>query len=93
MSGISTAIGSERLARVDGYKIKKGFFDNVTSNLPQVIAIFGEANTANQAGLSVLKKEITSALEAAQTYGYGSPIHQQMRILRPENSDGVGGIP
>lgn len=93
MSSISTAIGQERRARVSGYKIKKGFFDNVTSNLQQVVVVLGEANTANQASLSVIKKEITSAQEAADLYGYGSPIHQQMRILRPFSGDGVGGIP
>lgn len=93
MTAISTAIGQERKSRVAGYKIKKGFFDNVTSNLPQVIAVLGEANTANQAGLTVVKKEITSAQEAAEEYGWGSPIHQQMRILRPRGSEGVGGIP
>ena len=93
MTGISTAIGVERKSRVAGYKIKKGFFDNNTPNLPQVIAIFAEANTANQAGLSTDKKELTSAQEAGETYGYGSPIHQIMRILRPISGDGVGGIP
>jgi phage tail sheath gpL-like len=93
MKAISSAIGSERKARVSGYKIKKGFFDNLTSNLPHVIAVFGEANTANQAALSLVKKEVTSAQEAAELYGYGSPIHQQIRILRPINGDGVGGIP
>ena len=93
MATISTAIGTERLSRVSGYKIKKGFFSNVTPNLPQVIAVFGEANTANQSGLSLTKREVTSAQEAAEIYGYGSPIHLQMRILRPTNGDGVGGIP
>ena len=91
--GISTAIGLERRSRVAGYKIKKGFFDNNTPNLQHVIAVLGEANTANQAGLVVTQKEITSAQEAAEEYGYGSPIHQQMRILRPISGDGVGGIP
>jgi phage tail sheath gpL-like len=93
MATISTAVGTERISRVSGYKIKKGFFSNETTNLPQIIAVFGEANTANQAGLSTDKKEVTSAQEAAELYGYGSPIHQQMRILRPIGSDGVGGIP
>lgn len=92
-TSISTAIGIERRSRVSGYKIKKGFFENITSNLPQVITIFGEANTANQAGLTTDKKEITSAQEAGDTYGFGSPIHQIMRILRPISGDGVGGIP
>lgn len=90
---ISSAIGSERRSRVSGYKIQKGFFDNVTSNLPQIIAVFGEANTANQASLSTNKREITSAQEAGDLYGYGSPIHNQMRILRPASGAGVGGIP
>lgn len=93
MSTISTAIGVERKSRVNGFKIKKGFFDNETPNLPQIIAVLGEANTANQAGLTTVKKEITSAQEAAEEYGWGSPIHQQMRILRPVGSEGVGGIP
>lgn len=90
---ISTAIGLERKSRTSGYKLKKGFFSNTTPNLPQYVAVFGEANTANQSGLSVTRKEITSAQEAAETYGYGSPIHQQMRILRPLSGDGIGGIP
>lgn len=90
---ISTAVGLERRSRVSGYKIKKGFFTNETQNLPQIIAIFGEANTANQTGLTVTKKEVTSAKEAAELYGYGSPIHSMMRILRPASGDGVGGIP
>ncbi len=93
MATISTVVGLERLSRVSGYKIKKGFFTNETSNLPQIIAIFAEANTANQSGLTVTKKEVTSAKEAAELYGYGSPIHSIMRILRPLSGDGVGGIP
>lgn len=93
MGAISTAVGIERLSRTSGYRIKKGFFSEESSNLPQVIAILAEANTANQASLDETKREITSADEAGQLYGYGSPIHQIMRILRPTGSDGVGGIP
>lgn len=97
-AAISTAIGSERRSRVSGYKILKGVFNNVTPNLPQQIVILGEANDANQAGLPLLNgaplaQEITSAAQAAQIYGYGSPIHQIMRILRPISGNGVGGIP
>jgi len=93
MGTISTAVGTERRSRVSGYKIKKGFFTNDTQNLPQIIAVFGEANTANQIGLTTTPVEVTSAQQAAQLFGYGSPIHSVMRILRPNNSDGVGGIP
>jgi phage tail sheath gpL-like len=78
---------------VSGYKIRKGFFNNDTQNLPQIIAVFGEANTANQSGLTTTPVEVTSAKEAGELFGFGSPIHSVMRILRPVNSDGVGGIP
>lgn len=93
MSTISTAVGLDRISRVSGYNVKKGNFNNETQNLPQVIAIFGEANSANQSGLTTAKVEVTSAVEAANLFGYGSPIHSIMRILRPLSGDGVGGIP
>lgn len=93
MSTISNAVGLERKSRVSGYNIKKGFFSNDTPNLPQIIAVFGEANTANQTGLTVTPVEVTSANRAGELFGFGSPIHQIMRILRPINGDGVGGIP
>lgn len=93
MTAISTAIGLERKSRVAGYKIKKGFFENETPNLRMVVAILGEANTANQGTLSTDKKEVTSAQEAGELYGFGSPIHQMMRILRPVSGEGIGGIP
>lgn len=92
-TSLSSAIGSERRSRTSGYQIKKGFFTNETNNLPQVIAIFAQGNTANQANFSTEKKEVTSADEAGKIYGYGSPIHQIMRILRPKSETGVGGIP
>lgn len=93
MGTISTAVGLERVSRVSGYKIKKGVFSNETENLPQIIAVFAEANTANQSGLTTDKIEVTSAKEAATLFGYGSPIHHIVRVLRPVSGDGVGGIP
>lgn len=93
MNSLSSAIGSERRSRTSGYQIKKGFFSNETQNLPQIVAILAEANTANQGSLSLDKREITSSDEAGQIYGYGSPIHQIMRILRPNGETGIGGIP
>jgi len=93
MAAISTAVGLERRARVAGYRITKGFFNETSANLNQIIAIFGEANTANQGTLDIKKKEVTSAQEAGELYGFGSPIHQIIRILRPVNSPGVAGIP
>lgn len=93
MGTISTAVGLDRISRVSGYNIKKGHFSTATQNLPQIIAVFGEANTANQSGLTVTKTEVTSAAEAATLYGYGSPIHRMISILRPASGGGVGGIP
>ena len=90
---ISTSVGLERVSEIVGYQIKKGNFSKSTPNLPMRIAILGEANTANQSGLNFTKKEITSAQEAGQVYGFGSPIHAIMRILRPVAGGGIGGIP
>lgn len=89
----SDAVGSERISKVVGYKITKGNFSNSTPNLPQRIAILGEANNANQSTLDTAATEITSAQEAGEKYGFGSPIYHIMRILRPNSGGGVGGIP
>jgi phage tail sheath gpL-like len=89
---MNNAVGSERISRIVGYKITKGDFSEVTPNLPQRIAILAEANEANQATLDLNPKQVTSAQQAGQIYGYGSPIHQIMRILRPASGGGVGGI-
>jgi len=90
---ISSAVGQERISRIVGYKLTKGFFQESSPNLPQRIAVFGEANVANQASIDDTPREITSAAEAGDLYGYGSPIHSQMRILRPPSGGGIGGIP
>lgn len=89
----SDAVGQDRISRVVGYKIKKGNFRQTSPNLPQRIAVLAEANEANQATLDLTPKEITSAQQAGLLYGYGSPIHMIMRILRPIGSDGVAGVP
>ena len=90
---ISTAVGSERISKVVGYLLGKEAFQETGPNLPQRVAILAEANTANQPTLDVNAKEITSAQEAGEEYGFGSPIHNIMRILRPPTGGGIGGIP
>jgi len=90
---ISTAIDVTRVSRVVGYKIKKGFFGITTPYLPQRIAVFGEANTANQATITEDAFEFTNADEVGAKYGYGSPLHQIARILRPKSGNILGGIP
>lgn len=89
----SDAVGLERVSRIVGYKITKGNFQAVSPNLPQRIAIIGEANTYNQSGLDTAAYQITSAQQAGVRYGYGSPIYHAARILLPQASGGVGGIP
>ena len=89
----SDAVGLERISRIVGYKITKGNFSETSPNLPQRVAIIGEANTANQATLDTTPKEITSAKQAGELYGFGSPLYHIMRILRPNSGGGIGGIP
>lgn len=87
------AVGAERVSAVVGYQLSKANTALVTGNLPQRIAILGEANTTNQSGLDTSPTEVTNATQAGQLYGFGSPIYQIMRILKPVGGDGVGGIP
>ena len=89
----SNAVGSSVQSAVVGYKITKGDFRNETPNLPQRVALLGEANFANQGTLSLAAKEITTSQQAGELYGFGSPIHMAMRILRPASGGGLGGIP
>lgn len=89
----SNAVGLDLISRVVGYKVTKGDFRTVAPNLPQRIAILGEANENKQAGLTTTPVELKSAKEAGDIFGYGSPIHMAMRILKPLQSDGIGGIP
>lgn len=89
----SDAVGLERISRIVGYKITKGNFATSSPNLPQRIAVLAEANTANQGTLDTDAKQITSAQQAGELYGFGSPIYTIARILFPVSGDGVGGIP
>jgi phage tail sheath gpL-like len=89
----SNAVGLDLISRVVGYKVTKGDFRTVAPNLPQRIAILGEANENKQSGLTNTPVELKSAKEAGDIFGYGSPIHMAMRILKPLQSDGIGGIP
>lgn len=89
----SNAVGNERVSKIVGYKITKGDFSNQTPNLPARIVIIGEANTANQSGLDTDGVIASSLKQVGDDFGYGSPIYMAYRILKPVQSDGVGGIP
>jgi len=89
---ISTAVDASAVARVLG--IKTIFKDRRAGGvlfLPQRLAIIGQG--ASAAVYSNVKAQVTSALEAATLYGFGSPIHLAMLQLKPANGDGVGTIP
>jgi phage tail sheath gpL-like len=90
----SIAVGQERIERVLGYMLTKGNFNESSPNLPQRVAILGEANHANQSGLTPnVAQQITSSQQAGQLYGFGSPIHQKSLIYFPSSGGGIGGIP
>lgn len=89
---ISSAVDASAVARVVG--IKTAFKDLRGGGilfLPQRVAIVGQGSTAST--YSTDKAQVTSALEVAQTYGFGSPLHLAALQLLPVNGDGVGTIP
>lgn len=89
---ISTAVDPSAVARVVGIETK--FQDLRGGNivfLPQRVALVGQGNSA--ATYSTDKLQVTSALQVAQTYGFGSPLHLAAKQLLPENGDGLGTIP
>jgi phage tail sheath gpL-like len=90
---ISTAVNINRVSRTLGYELQKGNFQPTSPNLPASIAIFAEANAANQSGLDTVGYQINSSREAGTRYGFGSPIHNISRILLPIYGSGVGSTP
>jgi phage tail sheath gpL-like len=90
--GYSDAVTIDSVSRVVGYKLKNANFRESTPNLPQRIAILGEANTANQSGLALTPFEFINAKQVGDKYGYGSPLHSIARILRPLAGNLLGGI-
>jgi phage tail sheath gpL-like len=80
------------ISRIIGYSFFPAPGGGVPENLPQRIAVFGEGNTADQAGFDTAPFPFTTAKQVGDKYGYGSPLHQQARILRPQNSNVLGGV-
>lgn len=87
------SIDPGHVSSIIGYDIKVGDTPPGSFNLPQSIAILGEANTLNQTGLPTEKTDISSALIAAKIFGFGSPIHRIASILFPNSGLGIGSIP
>jgi phage tail sheath gpL-like len=77
----STAVSSNAVSSVVGFLLKRGRFSSTTPNLPQSISILAEANAANQSGLDTNQVILTSAKQAGNEFGYGSPMYSIARIL------------
>ena len=89
---VSTAVDQSQVSRVTGIKTTfKDLRNGRISALPQSIAVVGQGSTASV--YSNVKKQVFSALEVAQEYGFGSPLHLAVCQLLPPNGDGVGNIP
>lgn len=89
---ISTAIDPAAVARVVGIKTEyKNLRGGSVLFLPQRVAVVGQGSTT--ATYDTTKRQVTSAIEAANLYGFGSPIHLAVLQLLPANGDGVGTIP
>jgi len=89
---ISSAVDASAQARVVGIKTEfKDLRGGQVALLPQNLAVFAEG--ASAVTYSTDKQQVTSAAQAGQLYGFGSPIHLSVRQLLPANGDGVGSIP
>lgn len=77
----------------------KAFLNESSSNLPQRIALVAELNSANQGDLTSPPTDknspyqITSAKQAAEYAGWGSPVHTIAENWFPEGGGLIGGIP
>ena len=89
---VSNAVSQSAVARVLGIEtIFKDLRAGRLVNLPQRIAVVGQG--ASLSVYATTKRQVTSALEAAQIYGFGSPVHLSVLQLLPVSGDGVGLIP
>jgi len=87
----STAIDPAARASIVGIETKFQNISSIGSFLPQRIAVIGQGDSL--AIYATTKKQVLSALEVGQTYGFGSPLHLAVSKILPANGDGVGSIP
>ena len=86
------SVDASAVARVVGITTEfKNLGAGQVQFLPQRIALIAQGATASV--YSTDKAQITSAVDAANTYGFGSPIHLMAQQLFPANGDGVGVVP
>jgi phage tail sheath gpL-like len=86
-------VTASAVARVVGIDTHfKDLRGGAAQSLPQQIAILAQGNTAS-VGYSLSPRRLTTALDAAQAYGFGSPLHLAALELFPPTGGGVGSIP
>lgn len=92
---VSQAIPVNSVARGVGFETK--FRDRRGESgpnfLPQDLFIIGQGTTAQNPNYTTDPVLISSASEAGQMFGFGSPIHLVALRLYPTNGDGAGIIP
>lgn len=89
---ISTAVDLSAVARTLGIKVEfKDLRAGSVLFLPQRLMLIGQG--ASSVTYDTTKRRVTSAGEAGELYGYGSPVHLAVSQLLPTNGDGVGTIP
>ena len=84
----SNAISQNAVSAVMGFELQKGNFNQNSPYLPQSIVIIGEVNDANSATYPTAQTTITSAAQAGNLFGYGSPIYSVACILFPAGGGG-----
>jgi len=89
----SNAVSQSAISRIVGWIFAIGNFSTTSPNLPQSVNILSEGNDANQGTMPTAGTLVTTAQQAGQLYGYGSPIYHILRILLPLQGVGLQGIP
>lgn len=89
-----SAIGNDVITRGTGYLLLPGVFQKVTPNLPIIISVYAEINTANQGTIELnddgvpIPVQVTNIQQVAAIAGWGSPCYQACKILFQAN-DGI----
>ena len=87
---LSTAVSLNRMSSVVGIQLEEGQSNINGSNLPEVIAIIGEANDANQGSFTPnVPVRITRLSQAATLFGMGSPLWGACRLCFPVTGGGT----
>lgn len=86
---ISNAVPQDWVSKIVGYLLNTANFNTVSPNLPQRVAVFAEANDANQSTLNLTPQQFSNAQLVGQAYGYGSPAYIIARILFPKSGGGI----